>query len=572
MEGPGGTGREAPLRGGHWALLDQDRDKGVRLLRELSSRKPDYPGLADKLAQAYSGRINDAFEKGQFGYARKILHELETISPKNLIVVEVKNRFNTRAKNLVDDAMKRDGYERVEKLAEALRVWPTFEGAAEKYAEAFKAMPTLDVAVLDLPRPAAPWVRSPAAVRVTKLLYLPILADESEDAVHGKNLAQLASGLETSEIGKKLDIKLRQGPVWSDGTRPVGAIDVVRALSDRAQPRSPGYSARWADLLDRVEITDEQQVSVRLTRPVLRPESWLLKPVGPAHAAWDGRVSSADGKRQPVGDGPFISVSESENSAAYHSAPANATAKVKRIKEVRMKDASEALGALVRGEVTMVERVAPDRVPALRQEAEIKVGTYNHPSLHCLALDGRNPVLRNRSIRRGLAYAIDRRLILEENILHRATDEANTPSDGPFATDSYANAAGVKPYPYDLGLSRMLIAAGKTEMKIGPIKLTLEYPAIPEAQVAAPRLAEMLRDCGVEIALVERPESELEEASVPASGSTWRIVPTIASNPSTRSARSSAPATTPRATPRPWPRSPARGSCSSSCSWNTPRN
>ena len=503
---------------GSMALVDQDRERGVRLLRELSARKPDYPNLADKLAIAYGGRINESFEKGQYPYARKILHDLESISAKNPLVKETRDRFNAKAKGLVDEAMKKDGSARLEGLSEALRVWPTYEGAAEKYDETFKTLPTLDVAVIDLPRPAGPFIRSPAGERVARLLYLPLLADESEDAARGKLTNQLVTNLEVGDIGRRIDLRLRTDPRWSDDSRTVSAIDVVRALADRAQPRSPGYSARWADLLDRVEITDEQQVSIKLTRPILKPEAWFLNPVGPAHAAWDGRVPSPDGKRRPVGDGPFVSESESDSVASYVMSPASKDApaavplKVKRLREVRIPNGSAALGALVRGEVSLVEHVPSDRVNALKSDPEIKLGRYSRPSLHRLAVDGRTPALRNRSLRRGIAYAINRKAILEETVLKAPIDEFNAPSDGPFATDSYANAPGMKAYDPDLLLARMLIGAAKSEMKISEVKLTLEYPAIPEAQAAVPRIAEALRAAGLVITIAERSESELEEA------------------------------------------------------------
>jgi peptide/nickel transport system substrate-binding protein len=59
-------------------------------------------------------------------------------------------------------------------------------------------------------------------------------------------------------------------------------------------------------------------------------------------------------------------------------------------------------------------------------------------------------------------------------------------------------------------LARMLVAAAKRELGGKPIELTFEYPSVPEAQAVAPKLAEAFRAAGVEVKVVERPESELE--------------------------------------------------------------
>ena len=86
-------------------------------------------------------------------------------------------------------------------------------------------------------------------------------------------------------------IRLRPGATWSDGSRPVSAIDVAHSLIERSDPHSPTYEARWADLLDRVEVRDESRVEVRLNHAPLKAGGWLLGPVGPAHAGIDGRVA-----------------------------------------------------------------------------------------------------------------------------------------------------------------------------------------------------------------------------------------------------------------------------------------
>jgi peptide/nickel transport system substrate-binding protein len=240
----------------------------------------------------------------------------------------------------------------------------------------------------------------------------------------------------------------------------------------------------------------------------------LLGPVGPAQAGPDGLVTGLDGSRWRIGDGPFVPESTSDDLAVYQAREVDSNgpgAKIRRIREHRLPDANHALGALVRDEVSLIERIPPDRAAALAKAKGIKVGVYEHPSIHLIALDGRNPVLRNRTLRRGLSYAIDRKGLLEETLLRRAIDGNNAQADGPFARGSYADAPGVKPLEHDPGLARALVRAAQIEMGDGPLKLTFEYPRTPEALVVAPRLAEAFRALGIELRTVERPETDLEQ-------------------------------------------------------------
>jgi peptide/nickel transport system substrate-binding protein len=499
---------------GTWALTD-DPERGLRLLRELHLRKPKFQGLTEKLAEAYGSRIDRAIRKGAFRDARRVLHELEGIDPDGSRTGEGKAQLVTRAKELADAADKAKGSDKVDRLVEALRVWPKLEGAGESYKAAFTAEPTLDVGVLDAPRPVAPWVRTPANARIARLIYRPLLAREDEDAAKGKYPEQLASNLEVTDLGKRLVIQLKEGIQWSDGTRPVAAIDLIKALADRAEPRSPAYNARWAELLEKVQVNDDRQVEIRLTRVPLKIESWLQGTVGPAHAGWDGWVAIQGAGRKPVGDGLFRWDSEERGVLNYRlvtDAESSGSAKIRRIREIRVPSANAAVGALLRGEVSLLEHVPPDRLAGLAEDKEIKVGVYTHPVMHRIALDGRNPVLRNRSLRRGLSSAIDRKGILEETVLRRAVDDKNLPADGPFAAGNYANAPDVKPLVHDPLVARMLVTAARRELGGAPIQLTLEYPAIAEAQAAVPKIAEAFIAAGVDLKTIERPQSELEEA------------------------------------------------------------
>jgi peptide/nickel transport system substrate-binding protein len=499
--------------------LDNDVDRGLRLLRELYERRPKYPRLADRLALAYGGRITKAFDAGAYRDARRLLHELQTLAPQHRIVIQARSQFVTKATELVERAEKAEGPERLDLLAAALRVWPDLEGAGAKFREAFSAVTTLDVGVVDVAHPLGPWLRTPADARATRLAYYPVLARDDEEAARGRLPGQLATDLQKADLGRQLQLSLRFGPTWSDGARAVTAIDVVRSLTDRAKPSSPCFNARWAENLERVEAPDERTVVIRLVRAPLKPEAWLLGPLGPAHTGRDGQAVAHDGARRPVTDGSYTWAEGNRQHVTFFAREAGTSPgdmpKIRRVRETRITGGPESVGALLRGEITLLEHVPPDQVKSLTAQDGVQVGRYTRPEMHQIALDGRSFALRNRTLRRGLSYALDRKTYLEETILRRAVDEANGPSDGIFPRDSYANAPGVDPLPYDPSLARMLIAAGVKELGGDGVKLTLEYPARPEPRAIVRRLIEdfdlVTRGTGLKITALERPESELEE-------------------------------------------------------------
>lgn len=495
---------------GSAALMGGDHERGLRLLRELLLRKRDYPGLLEQLGAAYGGWIARALELRIFATGRRFLHELEEMAPEHPVVRDMREKFISRAQARVEAAKSLSGPSRLDALVDALRTWPTLEGARPLYQKAFEECPTLDVGVADVARPLGPWLRSPGDERISRLLYRPLLGDDTDDAKQGKLPGQLAAAVESSDLGRRLVFRVQPGIPWSDGSRQVTAVDAARALIDRTDPNSAKFQARWADILDRVEIAGNDRVEVRLNRPLVKLGSWFAWPVGPAHAGLDGRVATVSQERLLVTDGPFRCSASTGQTVELTRTAATPAPRVLRLREIRYSSARAVVGALSQGEVSLIAHVPPDRVSQLEANAEIKLGQYKTPLVHLIAMDGRNPAIRNRSLRRGLSYAIDRRTILEETVLHRPPDAANTVADGPFAKGSYADAPGVRPLEYNPALALMLVAAAQKELGGSKIELKFEYPAIPEAQAVVPRLAEALRQAGLRIEAVERDESDLE--------------------------------------------------------------
>ena len=508
---------------GSEALIAGDGERGLRLLGELLARKRDYPGLLDQIGGAYTKRIERAWKLGLYARGRRVLHEFMELAPEHVMIKAMRSLFVNKANQIVKETERLNGPERLDGLALALKMWPELDGVLPLYEKAFAALPTLDVAVCDVAAPLGPWVRSPADARVTRLLYRPILVSADDDARKGKKPGQLAQSLESSDLGRRLLLQIRPGFFWSDRSRPVSAIDVARDLVDRTDPHSPRYEARWAELLDRVEITDPTRVEVRLNRAPLRAGQWFLGPVGPAHASIDGRVATAGRDRPLVSDGAYqyfmangeqveLRLSDDKATSAPGSAdePAPPVPRIRRIREVRLPPGQSMVGALRRGEVSLIDHVPPDQVAGLAASAEIKVGSYTQPVVHVIALDGRNQALRSRALRRALSYAVDRKGLLEDHLLkHPATDK-DTVADGVFPKGSYADAAAVKPLESHPLLAKMLATVARKELGGQPISLNFEYPAIPEVRVMAQKLADSFRASGIEITTAEVLPSRLE--------------------------------------------------------------
>ena len=157
-------------------------------------------------------------------------------------------------------------------------------------------------------------------------------------------------------------------------------------------------------------------------------------------------------------------------------APSGLPIKVRRVREVRFPRPDLAIEALVRGDVSMLEHVPPNRVVELSKSPDLKVGAFATPSVHRIALDGRTPAIRNRKLRRALSMAIDRSGLLEDVVLGHPKDDLNRVSDGPFVRGSFVDATDVAPLDYNPLLARGLVAAAKRELGKTVIQADLRVP------------------------------------------------------------------------------------------------
>ena len=501
---------------GRRALVDGDDERGLRLLRELLGRKRDYPGLLDQIAEAYGKRIDRALRMGLYVRGRRVLRELAEVTGEHAAVRASRAVFVARATERLKQGESASPAERLDALTDALRIWPTLPGAEEKYIQAFQAEPTLDVGVTDVAWPLGPWVHSRADARLVRLLYRPVLATDDQEARQGKRPGQLAASVETTDLGRRLLVKLKPGPAWSDGSRPVSAIDVAHSMIERSDPHSPSYEARWADLLDRVEVRDEMRVELRLNHAAVesgRVAAGSGRPGARRHRRPDRDLDegSRPGHRRRL---PMLPVGRRRPRAAIARRPIR--------RRIGFPERPPSAGDPDVSRVGRRHGPAPwgrqhDR-PCPARPGGIALRDVRDPGGSVFAAcrprhRDRRPQPRS-CVAGPCAGACPTRWIARGCSRRPCSSTRCTtwtaPADGPFPKGSYADATAVQPLGFNIMLAKMLVAAARKDLGGRPIRLTFEYPAIPECRTVVVKLAEAFRIAGVEIEPIEVPESRLE--------------------------------------------------------------
>ena len=123
--------------------------------------------------------------------------------------------------------------------------------------------------------------------------------------------------------------------------------------------------------------------------------------------------------------------------------------------ERRYATVAQAVAALKRGDIQVLDRVNPWLLPSLRADTHLRVQPYALPLVHCLIPNVRRPLLADPTFRRALAYGIHRQAILNQ-MLGGVEIPGCVVTSSPFpvgmgADDpmGYASDESIEPRPYE---------------------------------------------------------------------------------------------------------------------------
>lgn len=397
---------------------------------------------------------------------------------------------------------------------EMMNIWPHVKGAKELNAWIVEQFPQVNVGVM---QPAvshnAQRLENWGARRTGMLIHRTLVEFKGAGNEGGQYDLSLGN-MQRSDDYRKLTLNL-QPPPDGDGGSTITGYQVADRLLDVANPTSPNYSAAWGGVMSAAIVSGVMQVELELRHPHVLPESLLRIPLEPV------KDDTA-----PTGNGLF-QVSKREDNRVHYQVKGFAPGqRLAEIVEHTFDDTQFALSALRRGDVDVVDRLFPAdaaRLSAdLSADDEIAIGQYALPTIHMLLISSDNPFLANRDFRRGIIFAIDRELILKQELLGNRVIPGCQLISGPFAPGvgdrdplAYAYDTTIEPRGYFPRLAKLLMvvaqgevedmAEKKSEPKPVLGKFVLGHPAYESARLACQAIAAHLKIIGVEIELKQFP-------------------------------------------------------------------
>jgi len=262
-------------------------------------------------------------------------------------------------------------------------------------------------------------------------------------------LPSLAESWAVASDGKSITFKLRKGVRFHDG-KPFTSADVKFSVLDVLKKVHPRGANTFRSVVD-IETPDESTAVFKLDQPapyVLRALSGYESPMLPKHL-FDGQdPKNAPNANKPVGTGPFKFMEWDKGQFIrldrndQYWKPGQPY--LDRIVARFIPDPSTRSAAMEKGEVHFaafdaIPFVDVNRLKALPHIAITLEGYSMVNPITLLEINGKRPPLDKREVRQAIAYAIDRKFIVE-NIWFGFGRPSTGPMNANFAkTGLYTN-------------------------------------------------------------------------------------------------------------------------------------
>jgi ABC-type transport system substrate-binding protein len=286
---------------------------------------------------------------------------------------------------------------------------------------------------------------------------------------------------------------LHHGVRFHDGRR-LTSKDVKWTFDSLFEGRVRSTKAAVYRLVDHIEAPDDDTVIFKLKEP-FATLLWNLS--GGAMGVVPYGSSQEEMTRHPVGSGPFRFVSAEQDKEVVverNQAYWGEMAHLKRIRFLVVPDTTTRALELRKGSADLESNsLTTDMVLTLERDPRLQVSRGPGSILVYLALNCRDPHLQDVRVRRALAYAIDRRPMLQHLMRSFAR-----PADSILPPESWAYNRDIPRYEYNPARARQLLdQAGYPAVNGIRFHLTMKTSTEENTRLLAAVLQQQLRQVGI---------------------------------------------------------------------------
>jgi peptide/nickel transport system substrate-binding protein len=333
--------------------------------------------------------------------------------------------------------------------------------------------------------------------KVSRMVYAPLVSTDTDTLEAKMELAE-----RVTSVGNDWEIVLREGARFSDG-KTVTTDDVAYTFEVLLDPATGGGAGRIRRSLHQAgfqgfEIHDARRMTAHLSHPhapFITDLNIGLMERPPAGTSRDAL---------PGGAGAFIFEARRGETWILRANPYyfRGRPKINRLIFKTIRDDNSRLLALVGGSGDLTQNtISQLLIDAVAEQPRLRVENARSSVYSYLALNNDDPILKDTRVRRAIAYAIDRDVIIHTKFHDRAVA-----ATGMLPTFHWAYEPDVDRYPFDPERAkRLLDEAGYPDPDgDGPEpRFTLIYKTSSNKLRAsiATVIASMLRQVGIGVEL-----------------------------------------------------------------------
>ena len=301
----------------------------------------------------------------------------------------------------------------------------------------------------------------------------------------------LAESWTVSPDLKTWSFKLRQGVTFQNG-EAFNAASVKFSFERAVDKTSVNKDKATFANMERIDTPDAHTVVLNLKNG----DPDLLFKLGQATAIMVEPKSAAGNNTQPTGTGPYQLDNWSKGSAVTLTRwGGHRQAKDVKLRRVTMRfisDPAAQVAALLSGDVDVFPRVSAARsLKAFETNKKFQVLVGGSRAKTILAINNKRKPLDNVLVRRAIAHAIDRKLVIEG-----AADGFGVPIGSYLVpgTPGYVDLTGMN--GFDLAKARALLHQAGVAL---PLELTMKLPPTPYARQGGEVIAAQLAKAGINV-------------------------------------------------------------------------